>query len=83
MEEEFDLENYERFIAKLNNTDGGHWEKLQKRTATLFEYLLENNDFHKLQKIILEKNLKKLPKNDNFDFSATDRDATLDIPYMN
>lgn len=185
---EFNLEHYERFLGELNNTDGGHWEKLQKRTATLFqvlidgdlkelvfvlkhypqyveivcdhfrylynysetvadiyaasklltmsqeyhqkqfvrnlvrklknieeydisslklflqelldnqekihpiilgyykteiEYLLENREFHKLQKIILEKDLKKLPTNENFDFSATDRDATLDIPYMN
>ena len=188
MESEFNLEHYERFLGELNKTDGGHWEKLQKRTATLFqvlidgdlkelvfvlthypqyveivcqhfrylynysetvgdiyaaskllnmsqeyhqkqfvrnlvrklqsvedfdiselksflqnlldnqdkihpiilgyykteiEYILENREFHKLQKIILQKDLKKLPKNDSFDFSATDRDASLDIPYMN
>lgn len=185
---EYNLENYERFLGELNNTDGNHWEKLQKRTATLFqvlidgdlkelvfvlknypqyieivcehfrylynysetvadiyaasklldmstqyhqkqfvrnlvrklqhideydisslksflqnlldnqdkihpiilgyyktqmEYILDNREFHKLQKIILQKDLKKLPSNDSYDFSATDRDASLDIPYMN
>jgi hypothetical protein len=185
---DYDLENYERFLGELNSSDGGHWEKLQKRTATLFQVLMDgdlkelvfvlkhypkyieivcehfrylynysetvadiyaastlleistqyhqkqfvrnllrklekvdefnsgelkkflenlianqekihpiiiayykhqlalkiqNSDFHKLQMIVLEKNLQKLQGDDSFDFSASDRDANLDIPYMN
>ncbi len=188
MEEEYDLENYERFLGDLTVTDGGHWEKIQKRTATLFQVLMDgdlkelvfvlnhypkyieivcehfrylynysetvadiyaasklltisekyhqkqfvrnlvrklekvdeydisklktflenlllNQDkihpiiltyyktqisynlstggYHILQTKIVEKNLQKLITDDNYDFSATDRDATLDIPYMN
>ncbi len=188
MEEEYDLENYERFLGEPNSTDGGHWEKLQKRTATLFQVLmdgdlkelvfvlknypqyveivcehfrylynysetvadigaaselleistkyhqkqfvrnllrklpkidefdisgiknfldsilesektihpiiqsyykantlqyLENGTFHKLQTIAIKKHLEKLNCDDSFDFSASDRDANLDIPYMN
>jgi len=188
MEEDFDLENYERFLGELNSTDGGHWEKMQKRTATLFQVLmdgdlkelvfvlknypqyieivcehfrylynysetvadifaasellkistkyhqkqfvrnllrklpkvdemdiqkmktfldsllkeqkevhpiiqsyyktnilqeLENGTYHKLQIIAVKKHLEKLNCDDSFDFSAKDRDANLDIPYMN
>lgn len=188
MEEDYDLENYERFLGELNSTDGGHWEKIQKRTATLFQVLmdgdlkelvfvlknypqyieivcehfrylynysetvanigaasellkistqyhqkqfvrnllrklpkvddmdiseiksfldslqdstkkahpiiqsyyktnilqhLENGTYHKLQVIAIKKHLEKLDCDDSFDFSASDRDANLDIPYMN
>jgi hypothetical protein len=188
MEENYDLENYERFLGELNDTDGGHWEKIQKRTATLFQVLMdgdlkelvfvlknypkyieivcehfrylynysetvadigaaselldistkyhqkqfvrnllrklpkidemdiqqikgfldnilnnqknihpiiqsyyksnilihiENNRYHKLQIIAIQKYLNKLNCDDSFDFSASDRDANLDIPYMN
>ena len=43
---------------------------------------IENNSYHILQTKILEKNLGKLVVDNSFDFSATDRDANLDIPYM-
>ena len=32
---------------------------------------------------MVEKDLSKLKTDDSYDFSASDRDATLDIPYMN
>lgn len=43
---------------------------------------INTNNYHKLQIKVLEKNLQKLPINNDFDFSASDRDANLDIPYM-
>lgn len=43
---------------------------------------IENNNYHKLQIKVLEKSIAKLVVDDSFDFSATDRDANLDIPYM-
>lgn len=186
MEEEFDLENYERFLGEFKE-QGGHWEKIEKRTATLFQVLidgdlrelvfvlkhypkyteivcdhfrylynyseqvadiyaaskllelsegyhqkqfvrnlvrklekideydiselkkfldnlltnqdkihpiilgfykaeiqnnLEHGSYHKLQTKVLEKQLAKLVVNSSFDFTASDRDAQLDIPYM-
>jgi len=188
MQEDYDLENYERFLGDLNTTQGGHWEKIQKRTATLFQVLMDgdlkelvfvlkhypqymqivcdhfrylynysektadifaasellymsekyhqkqfvrnlvrklekideydisklksflekllanqkdihpiilnyykkqieqniqNSNYHKLQISLLNKNLKKLNVDDTYDFKANDRDASLDIPYMN
>ena len=188
MEQEYDLENYERFLGDLNTTEGGHWEKIQKRTATLFQvlmdgdlkelvfvlshypkyieivcehfrylynysetvadiyaasklltiseqyhqkqfvrnllrklkkideydisklksflekllenqekihpiilsyyktqiqYNIEKSNYHILQIKMVEKDLSKLKTDDSYDFSASDRDATLDIPYMN
>jgi len=46
------------------------------------EHNIKNNNYHKLQIKVIEKNLKKLIVDDSFDFSAKDRDANLDIPYM-
>lgn len=186
MEEEYDLENYERFLGEFKE-QGGHWEKIEKRTATLFQVLidgdlkelvfvlkhypkyteivcdhfrylynyseqvadiyaaskllemsegyhqkqfvrnlvrklekieefdisqikkfldkllndqerihpiilgfykaeisnnLEHGGYHKLQTKVIEKQLDKLVVNSDFDFRASDRDAQLDIPYM-
>ncbi len=41
-----------------------------------------NNNYHKLQMKVIEKNLDKLLVDSDFDFAASDRDANLDIPYM-
>lgn len=187
MSENYKIETYERFLGEVKQSDGTHWEKIQKRTATLFQVLMdedlkelvfvlrnypqyiesvcehfrylynysgkvaniyaasellnisqeyhqkqfvrnllrklqrlddfdikdiklfldnlvlnqekinpiilyhyklhildliENNSYHKLQTIIIEKSLNKLICDDSFDFSAADRDAALDIPYM-
>jgi len=187
MEEEYDLENYERFLGEIKD-EKSHWLKLEKRTATLFQVLIdgdlkelvfllkyypkyielvcehfrylynyseqvaniyaasellamskeyhtkqfvrnllrklekideydisqlkvfledllvnenkidpiilsyykvqieqniENNNYHKLQVILIQKNIQKLNFDTNYDFSASDRDASLDIPYMN
>lgn len=43
---------------------------------------IENSNYHKLQTKVIEKSLNKLVVDDSFDFSAKDRDANLDIPYM-
>lgn len=186
MEENYDLENYERFLGDIKE-DGIHWEKIEKRTATLFQvlidgdlkelvfvlkyypkyvevvcdhfrylynyseqtadifaaskllemsegyhqkqfvrnllrklekideydisslkkfldHLIENqnkihpiilgyykaeieanieiNNYHKLQTKVIEKQIQKLIVDNSFDFRASDRDAMLDIPYM-
>lgn len=189
MEEEYDLDNFERFLgSKSIKEDGSHWGKIEKRTATLFQVLidgdlkelvfvlkhyptyipivcehfrylynysgqtadifaasrllymskkyhqkqfvrnllrkledisefdismikefltflleeqeeidpiilsyykkqietnLEENSYHILQSKVIQKQLKKLKVDDTYDFSASDRDANLDIPYMN
>lgn len=38
---------------------------------------------HPLQRIALTKGLDEIKKEDTYDYSAEDRDAVLDIPYMN
>jgi len=43
---------------------------------------IQNNNYHKLQIKVIEKSLKNLVANSDFDFTASDRDANLDIPYM-
>ncbi len=44
--------------------------------------ILETSNYHKLQKIALQKLLKEIDVETNYDYSASDRDANLDIPYM-
>lgn len=43
----------------------------------------ENLGLHPLQKIILTKNIANIPKSETYEYGAEDRDAVLDIPYMN
>ncbi|MBN2816533.1 MAG: hypothetical protein JXQ67_07590 [Campylobacterales bacterium] len=40
-------------------------------------------NLHPLQKIILTKEITKIPKIKTYEYEAEDRDAVLDIPYMN
>ena len=42
MEEKTKLENYEKFLGD-SKSDGGHWDKIQKRTATLFQVLIDGD----------------------------------------
>ncbi len=42
MDESYDLENYERFLGDFKS-HGGHWEKIEKRTATLFQVLIDGD----------------------------------------
>ena len=186
MEENYELDNYERFLGDIKE-DGVHWAKIEKRTATLFQVLIdgdlkelvfvlkhypkyvqivcdhfrylynyseqtadifaasklldmsegyhqkqfvrnlirkldkideydisslkkfldnlienqlkihpiilayykseilnniETNSYHKLQTKVIEKQIQKLEVDNSFDFAASDRDAMLDIPYM-
>lgn len=41
------------------------------------------NSLHPLQRIALTKGLVEIKKEHTYDYSAEDRDAVLDIPYMN
>jgi hypothetical protein len=43
----------------------------------------ENLDLHPLQRIILTKSIANIPKSKAYEYDAEDRDAVLDIPYMN
>jgi len=50
---------------------------------TQIQYNIDNSNYHILQVKMIEKNLTKLNTDNSYDFSASDRDATLDILYMN
>jgi hypothetical protein len=42
MKETYDLKKYESFLGEVKS-DGGHWEKIKKRTATLFQVLMDGD----------------------------------------
>ena len=42
MEDNYKLENYERFLGEFK-AQGTHWDKIEKRTATLFQVLIDGD----------------------------------------
>jgi hypothetical protein len=80
--DEFDITQLSLFLNDLIKNQ----EKLHPIILGFYKNEIEknisNNNYHLLQIKVIEKNLSKLPINSDFDFSATDRDANLDIPYM-
>ena len=42
MEDNYKLENYERFFGEFKE-HGAHWDKIEKRTATLFQVLIDGD----------------------------------------
>lgn len=41
-DEEYDLKHFETFLGE-SNSEGGHWDKIKKRTATLFQVLIDGD----------------------------------------
>jgi hypothetical protein len=80
--EELDITSLKAFLDDLlANHDNIHPIILSYYKSEI-QNNIENSNYHKLQVKVLEKNLSKLVVDDTFDFSAADRDANLDIPYM-
>lgn len=76
MEENYDLKVYDRFLGDFKE-DGNHWDKIEKRTATLFQVLIDGD----LKELIFV--LKHYPKYINlvcdhfrylYNYSAQDAD---------
>ena len=80
--DEYELSSLNSFLAHLIENQ----EKIHPIILSFYKSEIEknisNNNYHILQIKVVEKNLSKLPANSDFDFSANDRDANLDIPYM-
>lgn len=80
--DEFDIYKLKDFLDNLvENQDKIHPIILAFYKSEI-ENNIKNNSYHMLQVKVLAKNLEKLLVDNSFDFSATDRDANLDIPYM-
>jgi hypothetical protein len=80
--DDFDISQLNVFLNDLIKNQ----EKLHPIILGFYKNEIEknisNNNYHLLQVKVIEKNLTKLPANSDFDFTANDRDANLDIPYM-
>lgn len=80
--DEFDIYKLKDFLDNLvENQDKIHPIILAFYKSEI-ENNIKNNSYHMLQVKVLAKNIEKLLVDNSFDFSATDRDANLDIPYM-
>jgi len=80
--EDFDISEIKAFLDDLITNQAKIHPIIISFYKSQIEHLIENNSYHKLQTIVISKKLKELSINSDFDFSASDRDASLDIPYM-
>lgn len=81
--EDFDLSELKVFLDDLITNQSKIHPIIISFYKSEIEHYLESSNFHKLQSIAITKKLKLLETNSTFDFRASDRDASLDIPYMN
>ncbi len=51
--------------------------------ASAIKQSLERRSLHPLQRLMVEREAARIALVDTFDYEAEDRDAALDIPYMN
>jgi hypothetical protein len=81
--ERHSLDELQLFVKHLKN-DHHEWHPIiiNHYYKMICEYA-EDNRLHPLQKIALMKGLKEIKHEQIYDYSAEDRDAVLDIPYMN
>jgi len=81
--EEKNLEELNRFVDTLVlKVQNWHPIILSHYKQNISD-IINTKEFHPLQKIALKKKLKNIPDVETFDYEAEDRDAILDIPYMN
>lgn len=80
--EEYDISKIKSFLQNLiENKDKIHPIVLGHYKAEI-EAFVQKGNYHILQVKVIQKDLQKLPIDTKYDFSASDRDANLDIPYM-
>lgn len=77
------LEEINKFSEQLTqNTHTWHPLVINHYKQNILD-ILDVKESHPLQKIALKKKLKLVPDLQTFEYGAQDRDAFLDIPYMN
>ncbi len=80
--DEYDISKLKLFLDELVSNQ----EKIHPIILGYYKIEIQNNisnnNYHKLQIKVIEKSLAKIIVETSFDFTARDRDANLDIPYM-
>lgn len=80
--DDYDISKLKMFLNELlENQEKIHPIILAFYKVEVLDRVYVGN-YHKLQVKVIEKMLEKLVVDESFDFSAKDRDANLDIPYM-
>ncbi|MEA2029181.1 MAG: hypothetical protein U9N49_09425 [Campylobacterota bacterium] len=80
--EDFDLGEIKAFLETLISKQDEIHPIIISFYKSEIEHFLESQNYHKLQTIAINKKLDLLKAQNDFDFQASDRDASLDIPYM-
>lgn len=81
--DEWELEKIKEFSQQLYE-ESTHWHPIvvNHYYDALLVYIQEKK-LHPLQRIALTNRLKEIQQENTYDYHAQDRDAILDIPYMN
>ena len=71
------------FISELKKHHENWHPIITNHYCEAVEEYTQVNSLHPLQRIALTKGLTQIKQEHSYDYSAQDRDAVLDIPYMN
>lgn len=77
------LNELQTFILKLKKYHEVWHPIITNYYCEAVDEYVQTNNLHPLQRIALTKGLIEINKEHTYDYSADDRDAILDIPYMN
>lgn len=80
--DELDTKEATAFLQNIIENKNKLHNIILKYYHTQFIEYLQSSTLHKLQQIALKKKLKFIEVENEYDFNANDRDAALDIPYM-
>ncbi|HFS85373.1 MAG TPA: hypothetical protein ENK72_02015 [Epsilonproteobacteria bacterium] len=79
----YTLEEVQAFVETLKEKQR-HWHPIiVNHYCEAVNEFTQKQRLHPLQKIVLTKGLNEIKIEETYDYSAEDRDAVLDIPYMN
>ena len=80
--DEHDISDLKKFLDKLIDNQNKIHPIILGYYKSEISNNIQNGNYHKLQTKVIEKQLSILNVDESFDFTARDRDAGLDIPYM-
>ena len=77
------LEELQSFVTEIKKSHEDWHPIITNHYCEAVSEYTQTNNLHPLQRIALTKGLSEIKKEQTYDYSAEDRDAVLDIPYMN
>jgi hypothetical protein len=81
--DEMDFEEIQKFSSNIASNHGIWHPIIVNHYYELLVKTIDELKLHPLQKIVLKKPISHIELQETYEYGAQDRDAVLDIPYMN